>query len=78
MRIQTVKLNGLTYEIENGVVYVIKERHTITNARGNSWRHRITSAPKIRRIVREAGKAELAKLSAVNAALSQAFGSPRR
>ena len=46
----TVHDRGCEYQVEAGEVFVIKTRHTNTNARGTTWRHRITSAPKVRRI----------------------------
>lgn len=59
---QTVICGGCTYEIENGEVFVIKTRHnrTLSGTEGNTWRQRITSKPKIRKLL------QLAKLRSIN------------
>lgn len=51
---QTIQYNGLTYEIEGGAVYVIKTRqqNTLGGTMGNTWRQRITSAPKVRKLLK--------------------------
>jgi hypothetical protein len=54
---QEIKFNGCTYELDDGVFYVIKTR-SFGRRSGHltTYRQRITSAPKIRKLTKLAAE----------------------